>query len=72
MLTQTHNLGVVFTAVSLEFSKIMHANHVLGPDSGVIVADNLNDGLDFCENELLEEAKVGFCDNTAPFRFFSF
>ena len=57
MLTQTHNLGVVFTAVSPAFANIMHANNVLGPESGIVLADNLNDGLDFCETELLGEAK---------------
>ena len=55
MLAQAHNVRLVFCSLRPQFEQLFRANNVVGP--GVIVRNNLNDALDFCETALLEEIK---------------
>ena len=58
MLTKTHNLRVIFTSLTPASRSMLEANHVLGPGSEITTCDNVNDGLDLVETELLDEFKA--------------
>jgi len=56
MLAKANNVKLVFAGLSPQFEKLFRANHVLGNDD-VVVKQTLNDALDYCETEMLEEVK---------------
>lgn len=63
MLAEAHHVKLVFCGLAPEFQALFTANHVLDPPgchstSSIVVKQTGNDALDFCESELLEEAKT--------------
>lgn len=57
MLTKANNLKIIFTSLSPAYVELMKRNEILGNESDIIVRLNLNDGLDYCETDLLKDLK---------------
>ncbi|KAH9257873.1 hypothetical protein BASA81_003892 [Batrachochytrium salamandrivorans] len=63
MLAEAHQVKLVFCGLAPEFQVLFTANHVLDPPGyygagSIAVKQTSNDALDYCESELLEEAKT--------------